>query len=108
MMRDVGVRSLAPAIAVLSLVVLGAGEDAARSPNAAPARAGDANIPSTDVLELPPIPDVAPRTDLKSALVERAPGPDGPLGAPLVPGQVISPIDLAGALKLAGARDLDI
>ncbi len=27
---------------------------------------------------------------------------------PLVPGQAIQPIDLAGALKLAGARDLDI
>src|SRR5439155_19799379 len=30
------------------------------------------------------------------------------LGAPLVPGQFIQPIDLPGALRLAGARDLDI
>jgi outer membrane protein TolC len=30
------------------------------------------------------------------------------VGSPLVPGQVIDPIDLAGALRLAGARDLDI
>jgi outer membrane protein TolC len=30
------------------------------------------------------------------------------VGSPLVPGQVIDPIDLAGVLRLAGARDLDI
>jgi outer membrane protein TolC len=30
------------------------------------------------------------------------------LGAALIPGQVIEPIDLPGALRLAGARDLDI
>lgn len=30
------------------------------------------------------------------------------LGTPLVAGQVIQPIDLSGALRLAGARDLDI
>jgi outer membrane protein TolC len=30
------------------------------------------------------------------------------IGAPLVPGQAIDPIDLAGVLRLAGARDLDI
>jgi outer membrane protein TolC len=29
-------------------------------------------------------------------------------GTPLIPGQSIEPIDLAGALRLAGARDLDI
>ena len=30
------------------------------------------------------------------------------MGSPLVPGQVIQPIDLASAFRLAGARDLDI
>src|SRR5262249_39627608 len=30
------------------------------------------------------------------------------LGGPLVPGQVIQPIDLPSALRLAGARDLDV
>lgn len=30
------------------------------------------------------------------------------LGTPLIPGQEIQPIDLPGALRLAGARDLDI
>ena len=39
-------------------------------------------------------PDVAPPFD--------------DLGGPLVPGQVVLPIDLATALKLAGARDLDV
>ncbi|MEO6809361.1 MAG: TolC family protein [Isosphaeraceae bacterium] len=34
--------------------------------------------------------------------------PDFALGTPLVPGQMIQPIDLPGALRLAGARDLDI
>jgi len=33
---------------------------------------------------------------------------DEPLDTPLVPGQPVEPIDLAGVLRLAGARDLDI
>ncbi len=36
------------------------------------------------------------------------PASDAALGMPLVPGQAIYPIDLAGALRLAGANDLDI
>ena len=50
----------------------------------------------------PPLPDPA------------AGPPDGPpsgafaIGEPLIPGQSIEPIDLAGALRLAGARDLDV
>jgi outer membrane protein TolC len=36
------------------------------------------------------------------------PEPPGPLGKPLVAGQIIQPIDLTSALRLAGARDLDI
>jgi len=44
-------------------------------------------------------PDLAPLS--QDAGAER-------LGEPLVPGQVIQPIDLAGTLRLAGARDLDI
>ena len=34
--------------------------------------------------------------------------PPPPAGSPLIPGQSIRPIDLAGALRLGGARDLDI
>src|SRR3954447_4762883 len=54
---------------------------------------------------------------LPQALPDQGPGSQGrgvappspsPLGTPLVPGQVIQPIDLPGALRLAGARDLDI
>ena len=33
---------------------------------------------------------------------------EGELGSPLVPGQVIRPIDLPDALRLAGANDLDV
>jgi len=40
----------------------------------------------------------------------RTPSPDALAlpGLPLIPGQAIEPIDLAGVLRLAGARDLDI
>src|SRR5262245_59340502 len=86
--RSAGARPMAAAIAVVTVALLGAGDDTA-------------NAPSTAVLELPALPDVAP-------IEAASPGPAGPLGAPLVPGQMINPIDLAGALRLAGARDLDI
>lgn len=33
---------------------------------------------------------------------------DATLGMQLIPGQVLTPMDLAGALRMAGARDLDI
>ncbi len=42
-----------------------------------------------------------------AAITAEAASVDG-LGTPLIPGQSIEPIDLAGALRLAGARDLDI
>jgi outer membrane protein TolC len=38
----------------------------------------------------------------------RSPATPEEVGLPLVPGQPIEPIDLGGALRLAGARDLDI
>jgi outer membrane protein TolC len=47
-----------------------------------------------------------PGPDLATTLPD--PAADGPLGMPLVPDQAIYPIDLAGALRLAGANDLDI
>ena len=59
-----------------------------------------------------------PREPIPSRAADNAPLPppilDPPgatseaIGGPLVPGQAIEPIDLPGALKLAGARDLDI
>jgi len=48
----------------------------------------------------PPSPLPAPLPDPASRV--------GDLGGPLIPGQVIEPIDLGGALRLGGARDLDI
>ena len=52
---------------------------------------------------------------LPRPLPDPAAGPtDGPravgelVGEPLIPGQAFEPIDLGGALRLAGARDLDI
>ncbi|WP_422923814.1 TolC family protein [Singulisphaera sp. PoT] len=37
-----------------------------------------------------------------------ATNPDDAIGTPLVPGQIIRPIDLPDALRLAGANDLDV
>lgn len=55
--------------------------------------------PSTNLDGRPPANALPPSSsDLSQA----------PLGTPLVPGQVIHPIDLPGALRLAGVRDLDI
>jgi outer membrane protein TolC len=60
--------------------------------------------PQEDALP-PALPSDAPR----QAGPAQPPSPSSASpGMPLVPGQVIQPIDLAGALRLAGARDLDI
>jgi len=53
---------------------------------------------------LPEPPRSEATDDPKAALVDESDG----LGGPLDPGQAIYPIDLPGALRLAGARDLDI
>jgi outer membrane protein TolC len=58
----------------------------------------------TDRLPLALPPDEA----LPPLPADLATTPDAALAAPLVPGEVIQPIDLPGALRLAGARDLDI
>ncbi len=50
------------------------------------------------------LPDVMPRGERPDAVGMAA----SAFGMPLVPGQVIQPIDLPGALRLAGARDLDV
>jgi outer membrane protein TolC len=66
-----------------------------------------------------PAPTQQPNTtadDLPAALLPQPPGAQASapaeieeaLGANLVPGQVIHPIDLASALRLAGANDLDV
>jgi outer membrane protein TolC len=70
--------------------------------------------------ELPPALPAAPRPSgpnpaapISAARSRSIPeahltAPGEALGTPLVPGQVIEPVDLASALKLAGARDLDV
>ena len=57
-----------------------------------------ANLPPALTGEGRPIPNPTPSPAR----------PDDNLGMPLVPDQPIQPIDLAGALRLAGANDLDI
>jgi outer membrane protein TolC len=66
----------------------------------------------------PTIPDIAPLQEAaKAAESEKTPGDSGTTPAPpprlpvdtaLIPGRVVEPIDLANALRLAGARALDI
>src|SRR5438046_6720148 len=51
-----------------------------------------------------PTPSSGPRIEARPS----DPAAPGPVGAPLIPGQVVEAIDLAGALRLAGVRDLDI
>jgi len=69
---------------VLTLALLGVGAGHALA-QGVPSPMGD--------IDLPPLPEAAIKL---------------PMGEPLIPGQVIQPIDLPGALRLAGARDLDI
>lgn len=106
-------------VTVLVLGSLGAGEASPRVPEPPAVRAGDAQVEgpangsdrplATDLrpIEVEPIrpaPAGGPTRDIRPL----TPEPLAPPGTPLVPGQVIHPIDLPGALRLAGARDLDI
>ncbi len=96
-------RFIGPAIATL---MLGAAAPSDEPPGArVPIRFEARGEPVGPAVTLPPaLPEGAPPTE-PSAL---ATPPEEELGAPLVPDQVIQPIDLPGALRLAGARDLDI
>lgn len=91
--RQIGL--IGPAVVLLLL-----GADGPRSARriewpAAPARSGS----------LPPPLATDPRPTEPMAT---ATAPGDALGSPLIPGQVIRPIDLPDALRLAGANDLDI
>ena len=90
-------RDAGPAVGLLLLAAIGgAGPPQPPTPRPAPpAMAGAATMPL-------PLPDAA-----TAASTATRPGPGAP-EAPLIAGQVVQPIDLAGALRLAGARDLDI
>ena len=90
-------RAIRSALGLLVFASLGAGEGLPSRPN--PPGESAAIPPALPADERPP--GLEPnRTPNSGALA--------PPGSPLVPGQVIEPIDLAGALRLAGARDLDI
>lgn len=56
----------------------------------------------------PPMPDPSPGIERAPTSPGFADKPVPLLGAPLITGQAIEPIDLAAALRLGGANDLDI
>ena len=90
--------------AVGAPVARGQVDDPAPAPGASTAADLPAPLGADEPLpedELPPLPPGDPSPATPASL-----GSDP--GAPLVPGQVVMPIDLASALRLAGARDLDI
>jgi outer membrane protein TolC len=100
-------------LAFLAAVAVGAAppQEARPALPSSPREANPPNVsgttPAAEAMSLPPLPDPAP-----------PPSPFRPtiLGSPaavtdglaLAPGEVVQPIDLASALRLAGARDVDI
>lgn len=84
------------------LIMAGAAEPSARPQDRSPVRQVQAEEVRSQPESLPP---ALPAPNEHTAIAM----PPGPvLGTPLVPGQVIQPIDLPSALRLAGANDLDI
>jgi len=129
--RTTGSTPICQAILVCILMDIGAGQALPQVPNReAPAlvlpRLGDAETPDQTpqpqdpALPLPLPGDAASRRSLPTRSADFAPSSipretetslpsgDATLGMQLIPGQVLVPIDLAGALRAAGARDLDI
>src|SRR5437868_9406503 len=90
-------RGIGPALGLLAFAILGAGEEPSSRPDPPGARAAIPPALPADVRPPGPESNGTP-----------SPGALARPGSPLIPGQVIEPIDLAGALRLAGARDLDI
>jgi outer membrane protein TolC len=85
------------ALSLLALASLGAGEEP-------PSRPALSSVSASLPVALPSDAS-SPDPESTRALTH---GALDQVGSPLIPGQVIEPIDLAGALRLAGARDLDI
>ena len=129
--RTTGLTPICQAIVVCILMDIGAGQALVQVTNReAPApvlpRLGDARTPARTpqpgdaTLPLPLPDDASSRRSLPTQSAVSAPSTtpreaetslprgDATLGMQLIPGQVLAPIDLAGALRLAGARDLDI
>jgi outer membrane protein TolC len=107
---------LRPVTVVWIITLLSAGRVSAQAPRVEAPKtrtppSSDARLsPGTSALDDGPAP--LPLPDAENRSHGLAPGPGVPAaadpGSPLVAGQVIQPIDLASALRLAGARDLDI
>jgi outer membrane protein TolC len=85
---DRGTRWRAATTFVVALIVSGPAVGQVARPTAALEARSE-----TPALALPPPP---------------AENAEAVLGGPLIPGQTVQPIDLASALRLAGARDLDV
>ena len=90
-------RAIWGALGLLALVSLGAGDGPPTRPNPPGASAA---LPSALPADVRPPGAESIQAPSSGALA--------PPGLPLIPGQAIEPIDLAGVLRLAGARDLDI
>jgi outer membrane protein TolC len=89
------------------LAAIGVGAAPPQAPTSRPPQATaplPASVPPPEsaVPLPPPLPDAAPPPPNTPRLTAEA------IGTFLVPGQVLQPIDLASALRLGGARDLDI
>jgi outer membrane protein TolC len=97
MRSAIPIHAMAPALGLLTVGLLGAADGPASRPN--PPGVSAAIPPALPAGVNPPRPE--PNRNPSPAVLAG-------IGAPLVPGQAIDPIDLAGALRLAGARDLDI
>ncbi len=89
--------AIPPALGLLVLASLGAGDGP--PPRPVPPGASASLPPALPSNGRPTEPEPN-RTPNRGALAQ--------LGSPLMPGQVVQPIDLANVLRLAGARDLDI
>ena len=90
-------RAISASVGLLAFALLGAGQGV---PSRTDLPGASASIP-------PPLPWGSRRPEPESNLTPND-GAPAQIGSPLVPGQAVDPIDLAGVLRLAGARDLDI
>ncbi|MFI5456089.1 MAG: TolC family protein [Isosphaerales bacterium] len=100
---------------VIASVLLGVGTTGlADSPQStspadpAPPNARRQELPSALSSRPGEMPQALPPSTAPREIGPSLPRGDATLGVQLIPGQVLAPIDLAGALRLAGARDLDI
>ncbi len=107
--------AIAPAVGLLIIVATGGGASPPQVPGARPEQAvvspsaistsapdpvkGTTTLPTERGTSPPPaLPSAVPSTAMAASTRD----------VPLFPGQVVQPIDLASALRMAGARDLDI